>query len=186
MGNIPSLNILSNDTIADVPPLNENFEKLRVEVNDNDNRITNLKAQTNTSLTSIQNQMAKDKEELLEEISTTGSTKLDLDLNNVSDEGLQNIYSSLAMNTNAGVSVSSGWTATQNGWLYYYIYSDAGSTTQVYIDGKQVARNHQNSGDGRAGALRIGGTFFIAKGQTMTSSRSADFVFYPCIGKTEV
>ena len=39
---IPSLEVLENGTLADVTPLNTNFERLRVGVNTNESSINNL------------------------------------------------------------------------------------------------------------------------------------------------
>lgn len=97
-----------------------------------------------------------------------------------------NVYTNLAPNYSAGVSISSGYTATKNGWIYYYITSSANNTTKVLIDGKDVAYNWQGAGDQRAGGLRIGGMVYIAKGQKMTTSVTGsptnEFTFYPCKG----
>ena len=97
-----------------------------------------------------------------------------------------NIYANLAPNYSAGVSVSSGYKATKNGWIYYYVESSANNTTAILIDNKKVAYNYQGAGDQRAGTLKIGGMVYIAKNQTLTvsvtGSPSNTFTFYPCKG----
>ena len=63
MSNIPSLEQLVNDTIAEVTPLNTNFETLRVAVNDNDSRITKLKTETGYNFTQVNTTITKTKKE---------------------------------------------------------------------------------------------------------------------------
>lgn len=95
----------------------------------------------------------------------------------------ETLFTAIAPDYSAGVSISSGYTAEQDGWVYYYITSSANFTTRLLIDGKVAAYNFQGSGDHRAGTLRIGGMVFIAKGQKVTLSRTGDgntLTFYPC------
>lgn len=183
MGNIPSLNILSNDTIADVSPLNENFEELRVEVNDNDNRITNLRTQTSSSLTTIQNQMTKDKEELLEEISTTGGAKLNVDLSNIGEEAGTKIMDIIKPDYTAGYSISSGWQATETGWIYVrHRQSQDDQTITLKIDDVIVFQT--GGGGGYSGGDVDCVHLFIGVGSTVSFSGkgSTTMMFFPCKG----
>lgn len=99
------------------------------------------------------------------------------------EAGLGSMYENIAPNMNAGISISSGWTATASGWLSIEGYSDAGGVSFGYIDGKTIYENYQWSGDGRAGGLRIMTMAFIGKGQVFTNSNNGTTtVFYPCKG----
>lgn len=104
-------------------------------------------------------------------------------INEMSDK-LGSIYENIAPNFSAGISVSSGWTAPSSGWITVSGYSNgSGSSPTISIDGIKVWENYQDSGDGRAGYLRLVNMFFIGKGQEMTTSgRSTTKVFYPCKG----
>ena len=53
MGNITSLEQLEPDTLADVAPINSNFDKVREEINDNDSRISSLRSETSNNLQNI-------------------------------------------------------------------------------------------------------------------------------------
>jgi len=60
MSNITSLEQIKNDTLADVEPLNKNFEAIRVAINDNDSNISNLntnKADNNTTVHTINDEI---------------------------------------------------------------------------------------------------------------------------------
>jgi hypothetical protein len=97
----------------------------------------------------------------------------------------ETIFSAIAPDHSARVAISSGYTAEQDGWIYYYITSSANFTTKLLINEKVAAYNFQGSGDHRAGTLRIGGMVFIAKGQKVTLSRTGDgntLTFCPCKG----
>lgn len=84
-------------------------------------------------------------------------------------------------NLTSGVNVSSGWKATDNGWLIINGFSDATSWNEVYANGVQIWQNGQSPGDARAGYLRIVSPVYILKGWTITTShRAPSMVFYKC------
>lgn len=185
MGNIPSLNILSSDTIADVPPINENFERLRVEINDNDNRITNLKNQTTSSLTSVQNQMTKDKEELLEELGSTAETKLDLDLNNISDEAKEKIIYYGMPDYKAGITkaLKTTYTAEKDGIIVLSVTGSGNESIDVemYVDEVLINESDSWMRDGGQGWSCWG---LVPKDSTyrVFSDFSGKLTFYPMKG----
>lgn len=78
-----------------------------------------------------------------------------------------------------GISVSSGWTATENGWLTLRGYSSFNNDINWMIDGQTVSYNGMHWDNQNRQVT----TAFIAKGQTLTSSGSGDksATFYPTI-----
>lgn len=82
MSNIPSLEVLEADTIAEVSPINNNFEELRVAVNDNDSRISNLRTETSASISSLNTLVDNTKTE----IQTKLDAKANKDLSNVESD----------------------------------------------------------------------------------------------------
>lgn len=97
------------------------------------------------------------------------------------DSNADSITNLVGPNLTSGVNVSSGWKATDNGWLIINGYSDATSWNEVYANGVQIWQNGQSPGDGRAGYLRIVSPVYILKGWVITTAhRAPTIVFYKC------
>ena len=154
MGNIPSLNIFSSDTIADVPPVNENFEKLRVEVNDNDSRILKLKTETSASISSLNTLVDNTKTE----IQTKLDEKANKDLSNVDSSTITNFIKFDYANAKS-LTVNTVYQAGTIGAVYGVAFTDAsGQYDRIYAGETEdslveINYSHQLSGDGRAGSL---------------------------------
>ena len=97
---------------------------------------------------------------------------------------INDIGTSLSLDGSRGYNISSGFTAPSCGWVWVSGHSNAsGSSPYAYVDGKEVYQNWQGAGDGRAGALVISTTFFVGKGQVVTTAgRVTGLIFYPCKG----
>lgn len=147
---------------------NANNQYLLGRISDNSERLQNF---VDGEITSIQSN-----------ISSVQAT-LQNSINEMSDK-LGEVINDLAPNMNAAISITNGWEATASGWLNIVGWSDAsGNVPTAYIDGKEVYRNHQSAGDGRAGSLGTSSMAFIGKGQTFTTSgRGTTNTFYPCKG----
>ena len=94
-----------------------------------------------------------------------------------------NVYTDLAANLSAGVSVSTGYTTTKSGWLYVYHKNVSdGQNVTVNIDGKTVFM----SGDSGTWSANLvaSGFIFVGKGQkiTFTGTGTNTLTFYPCKG----
>ena len=151
---------------------NANNQFLLGKISDNAERLQNF---VDGEITSIQSNLASAQATLQNSINELTET-----VNN----GLGNVYENIAPNMSAGISITNGWTATASGWLNIIGSSDAsGNVPTAYIDGKEVYRNHQSAGDGRAGSLWTSSMAFIGKGQVFTTSgRGTTNTFYPCKG----
>ena len=178
---------------VDANDLDFNFKTLEQQISAGLEEINNLVDHTTYSLTALQNQIVDNKNttdgqnssltESLNALNKANNSKLDTNLSNISNEAYDTIYSKLTMNANAGVSVASGWTADKNGWLSLWGRSGEGSYSAWLINNKEVFRNDQSSGGGRAGRLDTRSVAFIAKGQVLTKAggASSSATFYPCL-----
>lgn len=118
------------------------------------------------------------------------TTDADSKINNIyyygvdsSSDKSPNAYSSAsAPNYSARFSVSSGWTATANGYIYIYGRAVEGSTSvSITIGGLLMYLNGYITN--REGGHTPGGVFPIKKGDYMTTSGIVDsLVFIPCVG----
>ena len=151
---------------------NANNQFLLGKISDNADRLQNF---VDGEITSIQSNLASAQATLQNSINELTET-----VNN----GLANIYTNIAPNMSAGISISSGWTATKSGWVWVKGNSNAsGDSPYAYVDGKEVYQNWQGSGDSRAGALITSSMFFVGKGQKVTTAgRVQGLTFYPCKG----
>lgn len=151
---------------------NANNQYLLGRISDNAERLQNF---VDGEITSIQSNISSVQATLQNSINEM-SDKLNAELGSM--------YENIAPNMNAAISITNGWVATASGWLNIVGWSDAGGNVPTaYIDGKEVYRNHQGAGDGRAGALGTSSMAFIGKGQTFTTSgRGTSNLFYPCKG----
>ena len=151
---------------------NANNQYLLGRISDNAERLQNF---VDGEITSIQSNISSVQATLQNSINEM-SEKL--------EAGLGSMYENIAPNMNAGMSISSGWTATASGWVWVAGNSNAsGSSPYAYVDGKEVYQNWQSAGDSRAGSLVISTTFFVGKGQVVTTTgRVQGLTFYPCKG----
>lgn len=156
------------------------------EINDNFAFVRKEMVELNNETSSFLNEELRTfKEGIILDLEATAETKLNKDLSNIEDKAYSAIFSDLGMNTEAGVSVSSGWTADKNGWLSLFGRSGQGSYSAWLINDVEVFRNDQAQGGERAGRVDTRAVAFIAKGQVLTSAGkgSANATFYPCIGE---
>ena len=81
-------------------------------------------------------------------------------------------------NYSAGVSISTGYKATKNGWVYFEGKVNGGQKIG-YVNGKRVFLSAQGVNYHQP----IGAMVLVGKGDTVTTSGSfASIVFYPCKG----
>lgn len=169
MSNISSLEQLVNDTMAEVTPLNTNFETLRVAVNDNDSRITKLKTETGYNFTQVNSTINKTKEELIGSIDTLNESKANKDLSNVNASNLTN-FIQFDYDNAKNIIVNTTYQAEKLGVLYGTAFTNAnGQYDRIYCgtdkNNMQVLNySHQASGDGRAGSLWTPHYVIIPKG----------------------
>lgn len=169
MSNISSLEQLVNDTMAEVTPLNTNFETLRVSVNDNDSRITKLKTETGYNFTQVNTTITKTKEELNESINNLTENKANKDLSNVNASNLTN-FIKFDYDNPTTVIVNTTYKAEKLTALYGTAFTNAnGQYDRIYCgtdkNNMQVLNySHQASGDGRAGSLWTPHYVIIPKG----------------------
>ena len=151
---------------------NANNQYLLGRISDNADRLQNY---VEGEVTSMQSNLASAQATLQNSINELTET-----VNN----GLGNVYENIAPNMSAGISITSGWTATDSGWVYVNGTSNAsGSSPYAFVDGKEVYQNWQSSGDSRAGTLVISTMFYVGKGQVVTATgRINSLVFFPCKG----
>lgn len=85
----------------------------------------------------------------------------------------------------AGIAISSGYEATENGWVISNIYSDWGTSSangRLLINGVVVSANYHSAGDSGKGHINV---FIvpISKGDVVTyTSNVSNVVFYPVKG----
>lgn len=168
MSNIASLEKLSDNTLAEVKPVNSNFEELRVAVNDNDDRITDLKTSLGGVQTQFNSQLLTLQEQLNEannSLSTLTSTVSSL---------LQKIIPDYAN----GVTITSGWTATSTGWVNWNGGQAGDNTTRyLYVNGVIVGQHtYYKYGDN----YRC--QFLVSKGDVITFGKNTSAKFFPCKG----
>ena len=142
MGNITSLEQLEPDTLADVVPINSNFDKVREEINDNDSRISSLRSETSNNISSLNTLIQTTKKELTASIESTTDESLRLDGSNITDTGKENLrtiafpdYSKMENKT-----MNTVYQAKEDGWVLIYrctgnkdvgSYLDVGKTKEV-------------------------------------------------------
>lgn len=81
-------------------------------------------------------------------------------------------------NYSAGVSISSGYTATKNGWVYFE-GDGGGGMKRGYVNGKKVFMSAQGVNYHQP----CGAMVLIGKGDKVTTSGNfAALIFYPCKG----
>ena len=187
-----ALTTIDNGSIAKSSVLNDNFvfldEKISKTAQTLDAKIsmvTNTSSSVSSNLATTQTTVSNIQDELSTLTTTTeGKASKDLSDVEITTTFAEKLASALAPNCNASFTISNGWTATKSGWICMVGYSDAGGNVPTaYIDGKEVYRNHQNAGDGRAGSLWTSSMAFIGKGQVFTTSgRGTTNTFYPCKG----
>lgn len=148
---------------------NANNQYLLGRISDNAERLQNF---VDGEITSIQSNISSVQATLQNSINEM-SDKLNAELGSM--------YDNIAPNYSAGISVSTGWSATSSGWISAVLNSSASGTNTLTIDGQAVLANLQGAGDGRAGYLGIRFMVYIAKGQVVGGSHSG-LVFYPCKG----
>lgn len=154
------------DILASETNANNNY--LLGKISDNASTLQNY---VEGEVTSIQSSLA------------SAQATLQNNINELSTK-LSGVLDDLAPNMDAAISITNGWEAVSAGWINIVGASDAGGNVPTaYIDGKEVYRNHQNAGDGRAGSLWTSSIAFIGKGQKFTTSgRGTTNTFYPCKG----
>jgi len=187
-----TLRTIVNGVLADAEDLNFNFNALNNDVSNTQNNInsvnSSLSAQINNTKSSLENSQEALKTELnqsITNVTSTANSKAKKDLSDVSPVAAfkTSVLGWLAPNHTAGYSVTSGWTATSAGFLSLSGNSGEGSYSSWLIDGKEVFRNDQVSGGGRAGRVTTTGNAFIGKGQVLTSAGEVTTaMFYPCKG----
>jgi hypothetical protein len=93
------------------------------------------------------------------------------------NSGLTNIYANIAPNMNAGVSITSGWTATKSGWVYAQRWTE-NAHSYLYINGKEALR--AGSG-GSYSSLNHASMVYVGKDERVTFDKF-ECTFYPCKG----
>lgn len=183
---------IDNGALAKSSVLNDNFifldEKIAKTAQTLDAKIglvSNNASTVTSNLANTQltvNKLNDDLTALTE--SNEGKASKDLSDVTITEEFADKLNMSIAPDYTSVISIGNGWVATTCGWLNIIGWSDAGGNVPTaYIDGKEVYRNHQGAGDGRAGSLGTSSMAFIAKGQTFTcGGRGTSNNFYPCKG----
>lgn len=180
-------------TEVDANDLDFNFKELEQQISAGLEEINNLVEHTTYSLTALQNQIVDNKNttdgqnssltESLNALNTANSSKLDLDLNNVSNEAGTKIMSIINPDYTAGYSISSGWEATEAGWIYVrHHQSSDNQTINLKIDNVTVfqAGGHGGYSGGDVDCIQL----FIGVGSTVSLSGKGDTTmkFFPCKG----
>lgn len=193
MSLITSLNIFSNETIADTPPINQNFETIRVAINDNFDRVVGATTNFANSITSLDQAITKTRTDLTEEFGAVAETKLNVNLSNLGTN-IQKIFDSFTPNLEIREEITSKsketWLEiTKASWLYIFHHNSSDGQT-ITVEAKngedgtnQVIFRSQDTGTWSTG-LRASGFLFVNKGQFIkwTGSGNNTLYLYECMG----
>ena len=144
---------------------NDNNRFLLNRISENAQRLENI---VNGEITSIQSNISSVQTTLQNSINAM-SDKLNAELGSM--------YENIAPNYSAGISITTGWTATSSGWLY--MGGTADGTSSFTIDGVSFQISY-DTGDGQSN----GNIFmYIAKDSVISDFRRVrQATFYPCKG----
>lgn len=162
-----ALNVFQAGEKAIAQEVNDNFSMLQEEITTS---IDGIKSDVQSSFTEA-------KEQILGDIEVVNNSKLNLNLDNVSDEGKEKIIGLIAPNYTAGYSISSGFVTPCLGWCYFGGQSDG--TSSVKIDDVYF----EVSWDKDDGQSR--GELFVCVGANTTINsftRIREARFFPCKG----